>query len=235
MIRNFRFLNVAVFLLLLIVAASCKKGDMGPTASPGGGVAYVGVIHAAPQTGSLQFAFDKNRVNLDIFNFTDRVNYLNAFSGQRRFAVFLKGSSDTLVAKNMVFQQSKNYTIFITDVPGKIDAIQIRDSSRAPGADSVRIRFANMSPDAGNLDLYLEGSSTPLATNIQFKTAGDFVSLKAANNITLEVRLAGREEVFSRSKPINLVSGNYYTVWSTGLGAALPASEARPRLEIFWH
>lgn len=242
MMKDFRFLTVSISLLFIVAMASCKKGDLssgglkGPDGAAGstGNVAFVSVVHAAPQTGSLQFAFNNNRVNIDIFNFTDRVNYLNAFSGQRRFAAFLKGSSDTLVAKNITLQQNKNYTVFITDVPGKTDAVLVRDSSRAPGADSVRIRFANMSPDLGSLDLYVGGSSTPSATNIAFKTAGDFVSFKAANNVTLEVRRSGSKDAFLQLKGINLVSGNYYTVWSTGLGS-LPNSEAKSRLTIFWH
>ncbi len=240
--KDFRFLTVSISLFFIVAMASCKKGDLssgglkGPdgAAGPTGNVAFVSVVHAAPQTGSLQFAFNNNRVNIDIFNFTDRVNYLNAFSGQRRFAAFLKGSSDTLVAKNITLQQNKNYTVFITDVPGKTDAVLIRDSSRAPGADSVRIRFANMSPDLGSLDLYVGDNSGPSATNIAFKTAGDFVSFKAANNVTLEVRRSGSKDAFLQLKGINLVSGNYYTVWSTGLGS-LPNSEAKPRLTIFWH
>ncbi len=240
--KDFRFLTVSISLFFIVAMASCKKGDLssgglkGPdgAAGPTGNVAFVSVVHAAPQTGSLQFAFNNNRVNIDIFNFTDRVNYLNAFSGQRRFAAFLKGSSDTLVAKNITLQQNKNYTVFITDVPGKTDAVLIRDSSRAPGADSVRIRFANMSPDLGSLDLYVGDNSGPSATNIAFKTAGDFVSFKAANNVTLEVRRSGSKDAFLQLKGINLVSGNYYTVWSTGLGS-LPNSDAKPRLTIFWH
>ena len=202
---------------------------------PQNGVASVSVVHAAPATGSLDFAFDKNRPNLNFFNYTDRVNYLNAFAGTRTFAVFRRGTSDTLVRKTISLVPTKNYTIFIVDTLRKMDAVLIRDSSRAPGADSVRIRLANMIPDAGNLDLYLEGSDTPIATNIAYKTAAEFVSLKAANNVALEVRQAGQSAILAKSSvKLNLLNGNYYTVWATGF-KGIATDDGKLRVESFWH
>lgn len=234
MIQNFRFRNIIICLSLAFVVSSCSKSfsDKYPNAPVG--VAYVSVVHAAPQTGSLQFSFDQNRVNIDIFNFTDRVNYLNTFAGSRRFAAFLKGSTDTLVAKNITVQSGKNYTVFIADVPGKTDAVLVRDSSRAPGGDSVRIRFANMSPNIGNLDLYINGHSEPIATNVNFKTASNFISIKAMNEVTLEARRSGQNTVIAKSLKLNLVSGNYYTVWSAGLEEAV-SEMARLQVLTFRH
>ena len=192
------------------------------------------MVHGAPKTGPLQFAFDNNRVNPDIFLYTYRVNYLNVFGGERKFSVFPQGASDTLVAKTISLTTGKNYTIFIVDSMSKTDVVLVRDSSRAPGTDSVRIRFANMSPDAGALDLYIDGNNTPVVRNINYKSAGDFLSLKAANSVALQVRQPGAETVLAKTERMNLVAGNYYTIWTTGF-KTLSADNAKLRVETFWH
>lgn len=222
-----------VFFLFLIVQSCKKTSDFNN--NPAAGIAYVSVVHAAPKTGSLDFSFDKNRIPLNFFNYTDRVGYLNTFQGPRKFYVYPKGSSDTLITKSITITEQKNYTIFIADTGSKMDAVLIRDSSRAPGSDSVRIRLVNMSPDAGSLDLYLENANTPVITGIPYKTAADFVSLKAANNIMLEVRASGTTATLARSAlRMNLVSGNYYTVWTTGF-RSMTNENGKLRVETFIH
>jgi hypothetical protein len=213
---------------------SCSKSP-DPENFPQSSIAYVSVVHAAPKAGSLDFAFDNNSPGLNFFNFANRTNYLNVFEGLRKFSVFAKGTSDTLIAKNIMPQAQKNYTIFIVNDVSKMDAIFVIDSSRTPGTDSVRIRFANMSPDLGNMDLYVEGGTIPIATNVSFKTVTDFVSWKAANDVAFEVRQAGQNTVIAKlAIKQNLLVGNYYTVWASGFKSAGTEVEM-PSVNIFRH
>ena len=232
-IKNLNFAVAGLLLLGVSVLSSCSKALDTPQ-YPQSGVAYVSVVHASPRSGALDFAFDNNRVNLNFFNYTDRVNYVNAFAGTRGFYVYPKGASNALISKNISLTPGKNYTIFIADTLSKRDAVLIRDSSRAPGADSVRIRLVNMSPDAGNLDLYLEDGSTPIVTNVPYKSAAEFVSLKAANTVALEVRPTGQLAAIAKSATINLVTGNFYTIWTAGF-KSITTDDARLRVETFWH
>ena len=221
-----------IAVLLVFILWSCSKSDKQDF--PQTGVSQVNVIHSSPKTGSLDLAFDNNRLSLNFFNYTDWVRNVNVFSGIRGFYIYPKGSTTPLLSKNLNFVQGRSYSVFIADTSGKLDAVLLRDSSRAPGSDSVRIRFVNMSPDDGGLDLYLQGSSQPVATGISYKNAADFVSLKAANSAILEVRPTGQNTVLARSTPVNLVTGNYYTVWTTGY-RTLTEDNAKLRVETFWH
>lgn len=223
-----------IAVLLVFTLWSCSKLDKQDF--PQTGVSRVNVIHASPKTGSLDLAFDNNRLSLNFFNYTDWVRYVNIFSGTRGFYIYPKGSTTPLLSKNLNFVQDKYYSVFIADTIGKLDAVLLRDSTRplALGSDSVRIRFVNMSPDDGGLDLYLEGSSQPIATGISYKNAADFVSLKAADSAILEVRPAGQSTVLARSTPVNLVAEKYYTVWTTGY-RTLTKDNAKLRVETFWH
>ena len=113
----------------------------------------------------------------------------------------------------------------------------MRDSSRAPGSDSVRVRFANMSPDAPALDLYVKDDPVPVATNITYKNAGDFFSYKATANIIFEVRPTGQNTLLATLDPFNLSRSNsyFYTVWSGGYINGDEAAGTRIRLDWFAH
>lgn len=226
--------NTPLYIAVLLVFTlwSCSKEQASDL--PITGISQVNIIHASPKTGSLDLAFDNNRLSLNFFNYTDWVRNVNVFSGTRGFYIYPKGSATPLLSKNLNFVQGRSYSVFIADTIGKLDAVLLRDSSRAPGSDSVRVRFVNMSPDNGSLDLYLEGSSQPIATGITYKNAADFTSLKAANGAILEVRQAGQSTVLAKSTAVNLVTGNYYTVWTTGY-RALTDDHTKLRVETFWH
>lgn len=230
--KKYSFLAVATLFLTGFALQSCKKSmDYNQNVKS---AAFVKVVHAAPQRGVLNFSFDADRVNLDFFNYTNHTSYIPLTTGNNVFKVYDRGSSIALITKNIVVSGGKNYSLFIVDTALKMDAVLLRDSTRGPGPDSVRLRFANMSPDAENLDLYIAGHTTPVATNVPYKNAGDFLSLKAANNVTFEVRQAGQSNVLATSASINLLTGNFYTIWSTGF-RSLATDVGKVRVEAIRH
>ncbi|MFV0606406.1 MAG: DUF4397 domain-containing protein [Niabella sp.] len=231
--RNFNFAATIFLAFMIIFSGSCTKLDSNDPQPET--VAYVGIVHASPNAGAIDIAFDQNRLNLNFFNYTDRVSYLRAFPGTRAFQVFKRGTYDTLVAKNIQLEIGKSYSAFVADTGKKMDVVLLRDSSRAPGADSIRIRFANMSPDAGNLNLYVTGNNNPIATNIGYKAASEFISMKAANNVTLEIKQTGQAASLAQTVSINLLNGYYYTIWSTGFKANTTENAMALQLESFWH
>ncbi len=116
-----------------------------------------------------------------------------------------------------------------------MDVVALKDSSRSAGSDSVRIRFANMSPDAPGLDLYVKGVATPIATNITYKNAGEFFSYKAALNVTFEVKRTGGLELLATSDPYNLVNSKIYTIWSGGYINGSATNKTNIVLSAFTH
>ncbi|MCH5685601.1 DUF4397 domain-containing protein [Niabella sp. W65] len=189
------FTGLAVFVTLV----SCSKSDNRYYQNISAPFAQVEIAHAVAGGPALDAAFDQNRLAVKTFNFTDRIDYLRVSPGQRNFKV-LDGSTATanqLFAKNLNFQKGQFYSLFIVDTASKMDVVALKDSSRSAGSDSVRIRFANMSPDAPGLDLYVKGVATPIATNITYKNAGEFFSYKAALNVTFEVKRNWRVRIIS--------------------------------------
>lgn len=240
---NYNFLHfsprrLAAVAFAALAFVSCKKSDS--DANYDGTVpASVGVVHASAGVPALDIAFDNNRLGVTTFNYSDRVDYLPVKPGNRNFRIYGAWTSTAtpLFSKNLVFEAPKSYTVFITDTASKMDAVLIRDSTRAAGPDSVRIRFANMSPDAPALDLYVKDNPTPVATNITYKNAGEFFSHKATSNIVFEVRATGQTALLATSEPFTLskVNSNFYTIWSGGYVNGNQAAGTRISVDWFAH
>jgi hypothetical protein len=212
---------VAILSVLLFVMTGCSKSAQYPTSTTNiSSVAMVSVVHASPEMSAIDIAFDNNRLNLSFFNYADRVDYFKVYSGNRKFSVFREKNYEALFAKNMYLIPEKYYTIFIVDTLSKMDAVLLQDSSRAPGTDSVRIRFANMSPDLNSVDLYAQGFTAPIATKMNYKSASDFISIKAANDVVFTIRTSGTNSTIAASDKINLITGNFYTIWIAGFMAS---------------
>ncbi|MCH5597375.1 DUF4397 domain-containing protein [Niabella ginsengisoli] len=221
--------------LLTLVLVSCSKSNDDYYDLPD--AAAVGVVHASAGLPALDVALDNNRLGVSYFNYTDRIEYFRAYTGNREIKVYNAGaaSANPLFSKGLSFDAGKYYTVFIVDTAAKMDAVSLGDSTRSAGQDSVRIRFANMSPDASGLDLYVKGEANPIATNITYKKAGNFFSYKATFNIVFELRPTGQNTLLATMEPINLMRGNIYTIWSGGYRAGSQATGTRIKLDAFAH
>lgn len=221
----------ALMLTGLLFLSSCLKNQE-TVSIP---VAYLNVVHASPNAGDLQFSLDGNRQFYNNFDYRNYTGYLNAYTGNRSFKVFRKHGNDPLVSASIPLSEGRSYSLFIVDTASNMQAVLLRDSSRAPGQDSVRIRFANMSPNVPAIDLYLQGAASPIAANVSYKNSNGFISLKAANDVVFELKAAGQNTVLATSEKVNLLNRHFYTVLSTGYQGLTNDSKLRvATMKHFW-
>lgn len=235
MFKTFNFNQFAALAAITILVASCIKSDSDYQNLPD--AAAVGIVHASAGVPALDAALDNNRLGVNYFNYTDRIDYFRAYTGKRILKIYNAGapSANPLYTKELTFEKGKYYTVFVTDTASNMDAVSLRDSTRAAGTDSVRLRFANMSPDAPGIDLYVKGQASPIITNITYKTASNFISYISEANVIFEIRRSGQSTLLATLDPINLYRGNIYTIWCGGYINGNEAAGTRIRLEAFAH
>ncbi|MGJ7031396.1 DUF4397 domain-containing protein [Niabella hirudinis] len=211
------FLGSSLLLTLALLSSCLKDRDNYYESPEFQNAAVVSIINGAPLSNPLDIQFKgTQRWLLNEFYYTYRTNYTRVYSGDRTLYVFNRGESDSLFSKNVTFEPKKRYSIFIVDTLSKMSAVLVRDSVMAPKGDSVLLRLANMSPDAGPVDLYIQGNTTPVAQHIGYKNVSTFVSFKSEKDIKFEVRAAGTNTVLATSDLKNLYNGNQYTIWTSG-------------------
>jgi len=207
---------------LPLIFSSCLKDD--DVEFPD--AAVVTFIHGSPKTPRLDIKLDENRLNIADLSYTKYWNNQNAYIGNRTLSVYRRGESTAILTKAISLEKDKHYSVFLVDSASKIDAVLLQNSSRPAAQDSVRIKFANMSPDVPKMDFYIKGQSTPFATNVSYKEAADFVSVKAGYDQIIEVKEAGQSVVLAASLPMNLTHRNIYTVWTSGF-RGIPSGEGQ--------
>ena len=238
-IKCLKMKQLQIFLagaLAVLALGSCKKDDVRNN-YPISQFAQVEIVHAAAGAPALDVSFDNNRLGVNTFTFTDRVDYLRVTPGNRSFKVINAGASGStpIFTKELKFEAGKHYSVFIVDTSAAMDVVSLRDSSRAAGRDSVRLRFANMSPGAPALDLYVKGNPIPVATNITYKTAGNFFSYPVGLNVVFEVKRTGQTTPLATSDPVNLVNSKIYTIWNGGYMNGSGSTGTSIRVSSFTH
>lgn len=200
-------------LALAVTYSSCSDDD---NIMPNPETAIVSVFHASPSTDSLSFYLDAKKVNAKLVGLGDSINYIEAFIGDR--VAEIKGKDGkSIFQKSIKLEKDKAYSLFITNEKDKDDAeyVQISDDLTNPAEGKAKIRFVNVSPDAGKLNLAI-GGGADLFTEKEFKSATEFKEIDAKKQSFNVVDPASKAVLFTLENA-DIKAGKIYTIWVKGL------------------
>lgn len=196
---------------LVLVMASCIDDD-DPKNDPTP-LAYVSIYHGSPNAPELDVFVDDRQINR--LEFTDYTGYLNFYTGTRNFKINPFNASNALIDTTITFEDGAFYSMFIVNSPSNVEAITVRDSAAAPASGKAKVRFINLSPDAGALDVVSDEGAAPLFASQEFKLPSGFVELDA-DNISFVIHSAGGNDELVTVSDIELLSGRFYTIIARG-------------------
>jgi hypothetical protein len=102
------------------------------------------------------------------------------------------------------------------------------DAGTGPTDGGVALRVLHAAPDAPAVDVYAQGSATPLATGVNYRATSAYVTV-APGTYTLELRPAGAAPTSAAaftSAPVTLVGGERVTAMAAGRLSSTDASDA---------
>lgn len=203
-------------LTLTTIFSSCKKDKdsiIPPVVKP----ANLTVVHAAPGFAELDFFVDKDKANTVAFTYNTVINYLSIVKpGKKELSATKKGVTDILVKLPVEFKEDKFYSAFVADQTANT-IVFVEDDLTAPAADKAKIRFINLSPDAGSLDLNITGKAEALVAKKAFKESSLFVAADAGDEINFEIKENGKTDVLASLPKVKIEKGKIYTIWAKGL------------------
>lgn len=137
---------------------------------------------------------------------------------------FKKAGSDSLLYEipYASFDTANFYTVILYNNAGggPAKAIQLKDDFSTASASNANYRFFNLSPDAPNVDLYLNGAAAQVgrttADNALNPSYNVFNGLPPGS-YNIAVKLAGTDSVLATATNISLVGGYPYTIFLSGL------------------
>ena len=215
------------FLVILAAGwAGCAKTGSTYTTSP---VTYVTVMNEAPYGPTTdiylnsQLATGTGGIAAGAYS-----TKYGALQPGTYTITFKKNGSDSIlstIAGQQTLDTLNFYTLIIyNDTAKAIQSMLIHDDFTSISTGNANYRFFNLSPDAHNVDFYINGQGTGTPATYSSRTTGDnagntsyntFIST-APNSYNLEVRNHYTDSVIAYSNAVNLVGGNVYTIFLAG-------------------
>lgn len=206
--------TLVVALTLTSVFSSCKKDKDQP--APQEKTAKLTIVHAAPGTPELSFFIDKLKANSKALTYATALDYISVKTGKKEFNVTKKDGTESLVKGNFDLAADKSYSVFVADKTANA-LVFVSDDLTAPAADKAKIRFINLSPDAGTIDLAITGKTETLIAKRAFKETSEFINTDTGAEINFEIRANGTTTVLATLPKVKIEKGKIYTIWAKGV------------------
>ena len=187
-------------------------------------MSFVRVIHAVPDAPNVDIYADDELIvrNLAYGNYTD---YMPIPEGRYRISLYVTGTTNSPVLSNML-NVNRNDALKVAAV-GTLDTIAfiaIPDNNSHMERNKAMVRFLHLSPNAPAVDITLP-DGTVIFNNVSFKHITDYKAVSPMD-YTLQVRVAGTDNVVLTVPNINLDEDEFYTVYAIGLAGDSPELEA---------
>lgn len=170
------------------------------------------IVNASPSSGDLYFFVESTQIGTAPFNYTDARGYYNFFPGDRTFSV-RDDLGQTLATTQLTLAVGDFFSLFAVNTFNNLELVAYDDSAAKPEAGLVNVRFINLSPDAGSIDVYTD-TNLNYASDLEFKQATQFISLNAGDyNFVFSNAADG---TVLANKEVTLQSGRIYTIYSKG-------------------
>lgn len=200
---------------LSVVLVACSKDDPEPLQVVG-----LKVINAFPDTMSLDFIINEQRINEKVFRYNGKMGYLDLYPGNRRLGVSKRLGNKYLASQQYPLTGGVPYSFFILDTLSTNNKkfLLIQDDLSAPATDKAKVRFVNLSKDAAALNLVIVGRDTDLFANKAFYEHTDFVAVDPGESVTFNIK---EGTAVKTSLPnVKIEKGKIYTIYAKGVATA---------------
>jgi len=214
---SIKYTHIIVAFIISILLISCAKNEPVPISDLSG----LSIVNASPSTEKLDVYVDDTKITntSSSFTFGDKIDYLSAYSGNRRITITRKDSGVPLKTELFALVPQFGYTLFIIDKFADIKLMLLPDNLTKPVKGKASVRFANLSPDSEPLTLAVE-ANTAFITNISFKDYSNAILVETGDKVTFEVREHNTGNLILSLPNVKIEDQKIYTIYVKGLKAA---------------
>lgn len=206
----YRMLRSTAYLsLLIVIMASCHKDDHNSVNS---GVSSLTLVHASPGTVAYDVKLNGRRLNIGAFTYGNYYNYGLVSAGNAEFSITNAETNNVAAKETFSLKPYGAYSLYIADIPSKVSLLLTQDDLSAPSAGKAKLRFINLNPEAGSLNLNFLGDTTTLFANIPFKSNTAFIQIAPATGIGFAIADSTGTNILATSSKYRIDQGRIYTV-----------------------
>ncbi len=194
------------------------SGDLAPIVLPDEskglkGSAKVRFVHASPDASAVDVGLSGGAAVFENVSFRESSDYATLPAGDYDLEVRLAGTEAVALSLGVVTLESGAvYNVFAAGSAGDgtLQAITLLSSEPLP----AEVRAAHLSPDAPNVDIWLDGAR--VLENVPSQAVSSYLTVPAGMR-RIQVTPAGAEEPVVIDAEVALEGGSSYTVAATGL------------------
>ncbi|MCI8342019.1 MAG: DUF4397 domain-containing protein [Firmicutes bacterium] len=205
--------------------AGCK-----PVIKPDFEKAYLRFMHALPSDPPLNVDIYLNgKLVVKNLKFEDFTEYITVKAGAYTVQVFPTGNHlDQLVDMRIVLSDEEIATAAVIGTADEVEVEVFSDVQRPIDPDCAAMRFINLSPDSGGVNIYID--DTPVVYDLQFMEVTNYLSLLPGRH-TMKVEIDSSKEIVVSHPNMVLKGGYFYTTYVVGLAYGRPYIEVLIPLE----
>jgi Domain of unknown function (DUF4397) len=181
-------------------------------------IAQFKLIHAAPGTAAINALVDGS-VALANVPYQGASGYEALSTGTHTVTIeTVTSPGATIASAQPPFPAATDTSIVVTGTPGSQTAVVLADSNLPGATGSARVRFANVAPNLGPVDVLVDAATqvSGLATN----TASGYVEVIEGTH-TVDFDIVGTTTVVLSVPEVGLLAGHTYTLYLTGTAGQL--------------
>lgn len=177
--------------------------------------AYGTITNASPNSGGLDFFSDENQINSSPLDYTNTFGYYNFYTGNRIFTV-KNNQGDVLAQTEINLRAGDHFSVFAVNTFDNIELVSYSDLLRYPALNNAVVRFINLSPDSG--DVNVKSETRGFAEGLSFKESTGFVEVSSGfYNFSFTKSDTG--ESLYKDMDVELRPGRIYTIYTKGFAA----------------
>src|SRR5215211_5414111 len=206
--------SLALQSLVTTVSPSCAEvlGLEGASSD-----ACVRLVHAAPDAPPVDIYLNDAEIAQNL-EFGTATEYVLVPSGTGRgVRVTATGTpvDEAVIDTSLDFDPGQAYEILVTGAGDDLEATITGTDLRPLAQGQARLRVINASPDAGPIDIGVQGSEDNLFEGVDFRDATDYIVLDAGD-YALEVRPGGEDMTVALESDATLEEGVTYDLIALG-------------------
>jgi len=209
-------LGTGILIIIAIFGFGCSSNNSITNTENNG---WIMMIHGGPDNVSLDVDIDGVEVASQLEHFTEQ-NYTLIKPGDHDLSVI---DDDDQVVPLMTSQinvlDNSHYSLFMVIGAEDTDMVYVRDLFELPDtANQADVRFVNLSPNIGKVDVYQTTTDTSLSGAFEDIGYKDYTQFELIDGGTYSLQLmdSTKTNVLLTTGPIDFEGGNAYTIYAHG-------------------
>ncbi|GMB09258.1 uncharacterized protein DUF4397 [Thermolongibacillus altinsuensis] len=182
------------------------------------------VFHASANTPAIDVYVNGQKI-LQNLKYKQISQYLKVPMGQHRIDVYPAGQSEPIIlSETLQVLPGLVSTLTVVGDVHKLQMLPLWDQPYAPYG-KAKVRFVHLSPDAPAVDVALKDGDV-LFKNVSYRQAADYIEVPVNEKLSLDVRVAGTNNVALSVPNIRFYPNKSYTIAAVGYVSRTPSLEA---------